>query len=264
MYKSSDHTFALVAYGESPYLEECTQSLLSQNVNTNIIIATSTPNSHISSIAERYNIPLFVNEGQPGIGHDWNCAVGYCETDLVTIAHQDDIYLPEYSSSVLQAMNRSSHPLISFTDYGELRNSRQVDDSRLLRIKRMLLSPLKNVRCAGSILVRRRVLSIGSSICCPSVTYCRPNLPDPLFLENMRCNLDWEAWERFSRWRGDYIYIPKILMRHRIHEGSETTALIKDDTRSAEDLAMFDKFWPHSISRFIACVYSKSMDSNQL
>lgn len=264
MFKSSDHTFALVAFGESPYLEECVLSLLSQEVKTNILIATSTPNHHITRIATRYQIPLLVNEGEPGIGHDWNCAVAHCETDLVTIAHQDDLYLPSFAGEVLGSMNRSDLPLIAFTDYGEIRNSQSVDESRLMNVKRMLLSPLRSGRFYRSVFVRRRVLSVGSPICCPSVTYCRPNLPNPLFLEDMRCNLDWEAWERFSRLPGDYIYIPKLLMRHRIHEGSETTALIKDETRGKEDLAMLQKFWPRPIARAVAYAYSTSMDSNQL
>lgn len=264
MYGPSDHTFAVVAYGESPYLEECIQSLLSQDVQSRIIIATSTPNSYILHIAEKYEIPLFINEGRPGIGHDWNCAVGYCDTDLVTIAHQDDVYLPAYTRAVLSAMNNSELPLIAFTDYGELRDSKPVDASRLLRIKRILLSSLKNKRHAASIFVRRRILSFGSPICCPSVTYCRTNLPDPLFFEDMRCNLDWETWERFSRLPGEFIYLPELLMRHRIHEGSETTASIKNDTRSREDLTMFEMFWPKAIAKLVARVYSTSMDSNQL
>lgn len=264
MYRPSDHTFAVCAYGESPFLKDCIESLLAQRVLTNIIIATSTPNSHIEGIASTYNMPLFVNEGDPGISHDWNCAVGYCETDLVTIAHQDDVYLPEYAQEVLGALNRFKRPLIAFTDYGEIRNSEAVDDSRLLSVKRTLLSPLKNERRSASVFVRRRVLSAGSPICCPSVTYCRPNLPAPLFLDDMRCDLDWEAWERFSRLDGDFIYIPNVLMRHRIHEGSETTALIKDDTRASEDLAMFRKFWPKPVARFMAKMYSTSMDSNKL
>lgn len=79
----------------------------------------------------------------------------------------------------------------------------------------------------------------------------------------MKCDLDWQAWERFSRLEGSYIYAPQVLMRHRIHEGSETTALIKDDTRTKEDLVMLRKFWPAPIARFINGFYSKSQASNQ-
>ena len=39
------HTFAICAYKESKYLEECIRSLKKQTVETNIILVTSTPNS---------------------------------------------------------------------------------------------------------------------------------------------------------------------------------------------------------------------------
>ena len=65
------HTFAVCAYKESPYLEKCIESLLSQTVKSNIMIATSTPNNYISSIAEKYELPLIVNPGEGGITQDW-------------------------------------------------------------------------------------------------------------------------------------------------------------------------------------------------
>ncbi|OUO63500.1 glycosyltransferase [Collinsella sp. An268] len=263
MFTKDDHTFAVCAYGESPYLEQCLYSLREQELHTNVIISTSTPNDAIRRLAKRYKAPLFINEGEPGIGHDWNCAISHCQTPLVTIAHQDDIYLPAYAKIMLSMMNEEEKPLIWFSDYGELRGDVPCDDSRLLAIKRLLLNPLKRVSSRQSVFVRRRALSLGSSICCPAVTYCRPNLPDPVFLENMKCDLDWQAWERFSRLEGSYIYAPQVLMRHRIHEGSETTALIKDDTRTKEDLVMLRKFWPAPIARFINGFYSKSQASNQ-
>ena len=50
------HSFAVCAYGESPYLEACLRSLKAQTVKegTEILICTSTPNSHISRLAEKY------------------------------------------------------------------------------------------------------------------------------------------------------------------------------------------------------------------
>lgn len=264
MYSPTDHSFAVCAYGKSPYLDLCLKSLSAQTVHTNLFVSTSTPNAHIEEVAQKYGVPLFVNEGAPSISHDWNCAVSHCSTPLVTIAHQDDVYLPQFAERTIEALNNADHPLISFTDYGELRGDRNVDVSRLLSVKRMLLSPLR-LRCLkSSRLVRRRTLSVGSPICCPSVTYCLDNLPDPLFLDNMRCDLDWEAWERFSKLQGDFLYIPQLLMRHRIHGDSETTALIVDETRSREDLVMLQKFWPRWIARAINRVYRTSQDSNSV
>ncbi len=263
-YLPADHTFVVCAYGESPFLEACVASLLNQTVKTRVIIASSTPNAHVQSVAERYEISLYVNEGDPSISHDWNCAVAHCHTSLVTIAHQDDVYLPEFAESVIEAFNQSGHPLIAFTNYGELRNEKSMDESRLLAIKRILLRPLLCRVFKGSIFVRRRILSLGSSICCPSVTYVVPNLPSPLFLDDMKCDLDWEAWERFSRLKGEFLYVPHILMRHRIHEESETTALIEDDTRSKEDLEMLKKFWPGAFARLVHKAYITSQTSNRI
>ena len=264
MFTRDDHTFAVCAYGSSPYLEECLKSLQAQSVPTRVLISTSTPNEHIEHLAQEYGFPLYINEGAPGIAHDWNYAIGHCDTPLVTIAHQDDVYLPAYAETMLSMVNEEKRPLIFFTDYGELRGTAECDESRLLNVKRSLLGPLKNQANFGKRSAKRRVLSLGSAICCPSVTLCRSNLPDPVFLDNMKCDLDWEAWERFSKLEGSFVYAPEILMRHRIHEGSETTALIRDDTRTREDLVMLKKFWPAPIAHLINRVYSGSQKSNEL
>ena len=263
-FSAKDHSFVLCAYGESPYLEECLLSLLNQNVKTSYSIATTTPNAHIQSIAAKYDVPLFINEGQPGIAHDWNCAVSHCSTPLVTIAHQDDVYEPNYVEKMLEAMNCAPGPLIFFSNYGELRCGEKVDSSKLLGVKRMLLSEIQKKGSVSKRSQKRRLIAVGSAICCPSVTYNVPALPSPLFLEGMKSNLDWEAWERFSLLDGSFVYSDQILMRHRIHEGSETSHLIRDNTRTAEDLAMLQKFWSKPMAALINKAYGSGQKSNDL
>ena len=63
------HTFVICAYKESRYLEECIISLKKQTVKSEILMVTSTPNAFISGMAEKYNIPLIVNEGEIGRAH---------------------------------------------------------------------------------------------------------------------------------------------------------------------------------------------------
>ena len=264
MFSSSDHTFVLCAYGESEFLKDCLESLLKQETKTSVLIATTTPNKHIESVATSYGVPLFVNEGVPSISHDWNCAIGHCSTPLVTIAHQDDIYLSNYVTVMLDCVNNSKNPLIFFSNYGEVRNGKPCDENKLLGIKRIIL---KQIQKKGSVSARpqkRRTVAFGSAICCPSVTYNLPHLPKPLFLDGMKSNLDWEAWERFSNLDGSFVYSDQILMRHRIHEDSETTNLIRDNTRSAEDLQMLQKFWPKPIAALINKAYGSSQKSNSL
>ena len=50
-YQNTDHTFAVCAYKESPYLESCIKSLISQTVKSNIIVCTSTPCEFIENMA---------------------------------------------------------------------------------------------------------------------------------------------------------------------------------------------------------------------
>ena len=246
------HTFAVCAYGESPYLEECVQSLLAQKVRTRILIATSTPNSYIYGIGEKYGIPVHINHGEKGLAGDWNFAYSCATTPLVTLAHQDDRYYVNYTEDVLAAAKKCRHPLIIFTDYNELRNGKTVTTNRLLKVKRLLLTP------------RRRILSLGSAICCPAVTLVKENLDSFSFKNNMKSNIDWQAWEEISRRKGEFAYTAKAGMEHRIHQESTTSELIEENGRRAEDLYMFRKFWPEWIAKMIEKVYQKSEESNEV
>lgn len=262
MYVSSDHTFAVCAYKESPYLFQCLESLANQVSKSRIIVATATPNAHIENVCSRFGVELYVNDKEPGIASDWNFAMSRAESALVTIAHQDDVYGPEYSSRMLKMVNSADVPLLYFTNYGEVRGEGRVEENELLRVKRAMLKPLEGSLFRSSRFVRRRILSMGSAICCPSVTMVVSNIPMPLFREGLKSNLDWEAWERVSRLQGSFLYDPLVLMYHRIHEGSETTALIKDNTRTEEDLFMFEKFWPRPVARMLGKAYFSSQRSN--
>lgn len=259
-----EHTFAICAYKESPYLEKCIKSLRRQTIKSEIIMTTSTPNEYISEIAEKYNIPLFVRDGMSDIAADWNYAYSMTKTPYLTIAHQDDIYLSDYTEHVIDEFHRSKKPLIFFSDYAELRGKKVVKRNKLLEVKRIMLIPLRLRGLFGSRFVRRRILSFGSPICCPSVAYAKANLPDSIFRSGFRSNEDWEAWEKLSRFTGDFIYDKNILMYHRIHEDSETTAIINDNKRSEEDMKMYSKFWPEPVAKLLVKAYADGQKSNKL
>ena len=135
MFRNSDHTFVICAYKESRYLGECIDSLMKQTVKTNIIMATSTPNEYIQHYADMYSLKLFINHGETGIAGDWNFALSCADTALVTIAHQDDIYEPEYAEIMLKCMNRARKPILFSSNYGEIRNGEKVFSNKLLNIK---------------------------------------------------------------------------------------------------------------------------------
>lgn len=260
----NNHTFAVCAYKESPFLEECIKSLLSQTVKTNIIIATSTPNEYINKIAEKYNIRVYVNDGEKGITQDWNFAYSKAAAKYITIAHQDDKYSKRYVEYLLKEMDKARKPLIFFTDYYEIRNGEVVKNNKLLKIKRIMLLPLRIRALHSSRFIRRRVLSLGCPICCPSVTFARDNVPEVVFANGYRADEDWQAWEMLSRLKGQFVYCNKPLTYHRIHEESETTKILGDNARYYEDIEMFEKFWPKRIAKLIAKAYGTSEKSNDI
>lgn len=264
MFTAKNHTFAVCAYKESEFLEECVLSLLSQTVKINIIMTTSTPNKYVQGIAKKYDLPLYINNGEKGIGGDWNFAYSKAETPLVTIAHQDDIYEPKYTEKMLNYINIAKDPIIYFSGYAELRNGEKVYDNYLLKVKKNMLSPLKIKLFWGSNFVRRRILSFGCPICCPAVTFVKEKVGKSPFTNDFCSDIDWQQWELQSRKKGSFVYNPEPLMCHRIHEESATTEIIGDNIRKKEDFEMFSKFWPKFIAKKLTKIYSKSELSNQI
>ena len=264
-YRPQDHTFAICAYKESPYFRECIESLKKQSVATNIIMTTGTDNKHIRNLAEEYQIPLYVNSGPGGIAGDWNFAYHCAKTQLVTLAHQDDRYQPGYAADMLRRINASKHPLIYFADYYELRGGEVVEKSSMLKVKRLLLVPLKVKKFQGISFFKRCVLALGNPVACWSVAYVKKNLPETVFVSQFRSNLDWEEWEKLSREKGEFVYSTNIGTCHRVHEDSETSNTIREgNIRAQEDYAMFLKFWPSWVAKLIMRFYIKGEKLNEV
>lgn len=249
----TNHTFAICAYKESNFLPGCIESLLNQTVKSNIVIATSTPNDFIKYHAAKYNIPLFINPNHESIGTDWNFAVKMADTDYVTVAHQDDVYYPQYVEKLQKALLSHSIPLITFTDYRELLNNKPAKLSKLMKSKKLALSPL--LLFPDSKAIRKAILAFGTPICCPSVTLNKKLLGADCFDTYLKCNLDWFSWQQIAKKEGSFIYIPMDLVLHRIHPESETNHLLCSNVREKEDLLMLKKFWPTPIAKIIFYLY---------
>ncbi|MBQ8681482.1 MAG: glycosyltransferase [Bacilli bacterium] len=255
------HTFVVLAYKESKYLEDCIKSVLNQSYNSKVVIATTTDNKFIRNLAKKYELDVIVGK-HTNIGGDFDFAVQCGETPLVTVAHQDDIYDYDYAKRVADNYLKYSDASIIFTDYYEIRDGKQVVSNLNLKIKRILLFPLR-VKCLSRFkFFKRFVLRFGNSICCPAVTFVKPNCPKDIFLSDYKCNVDWFAWEKLSKLKGRFIYINDRLMGHRISKESTTTDIINNGIRTKEDYDIYCKFWPSMIAKLLTKVYKNSEKSN--
>lgn len=256
-----DHTFVVLAYKESKYLEDCIKSVLNQSIKSNVVIATTTDNKFIRNMAKKYNIDVIVGK-HTNIGGDFDFAKNCIDSKLVTIAHQDDIYEYDYAKTVVDEYKKNQNALIIFTDYYEIRNNNKVYTNTNLKIKRILLFPLKFQRFGKYKFTKRLVLRFGNSICCPAVTFVKDNCPTEVFTSSYKCNVDWFAWEKLSKLNGYFIFNKNKLMGHRISETSTTTDIINNGIRTKEDLDIFKKFWPSFIAKLLNKFYIKSEKSN--
>ena len=261
-YTAEDHSFIVCAYKENPYLEECVKSVLNQKIKTEIVIVTSTPNAHISAVAEKYGLPLMINTGETGIAGDWNFALSCSSRKLKTLAHQDDIYLPDYTAEMLKYLNRTRDPIIFTCDYEEIRGEKTVSFDALIGVKRAMRFPMWLF--PNRTFAKRTAIAFGNAIVCPSVTYVSEYIDASPFKSEMRSNLDWEKWEEFSRKPGAFACSRKALMRHRISEESETTRLIRENVRTEEDYRMLRVFWPEFIAKRFSKIYASGEGKNEL
>lgn len=257
------HSFVVPAYGRSPHLRACLDSLRAQSLPSRLHLATSTPYEGLAELAREYGASLTVHAPNAGIGRDWNQALAQADTPWVTVAHQDDLYLPEFTRRTLDAATAHPDAALLFTGYAELLGDSEAvrDATAMLRIKRALLELAFLGR--GAIArpgAKLRALRFGCPIPCPSVTLAR-GASVPRFREDLRVNLDWDAWVRRAREPGAFVYIREQLMLHRIHPGSETSAGVRDGVRAAEDQMMFDSLWPRPIARLLARAYRLSYES---
>lgn len=255
----NEHTFVICAYKESPYLEDCIASLCNQTVQSRVILYTSTPNDFIQQLCNEYEIEVYTKPGG-GIGKDWNNALSFVNTKYATIAHQDDFYLETYAEEVINCFLNHSESLIVYSDYSEWKNGMVIPHNRNLKIKNIMLKAMNIF--PRSVFWRNRVLSLGNPICCPAVSYNLAKLDGFTFDEAMKVSLDWKAWYEISQKKGDFRFVDRQLMYHRIHELSETTNSISNNSRTNEDLVMYQLYWPKLVANFLMKFYVKSQETN--
>ena len=256
------HTFVVPAYGQSPHLRACLDSLSRQTLPSSIVIATSTPHDGLASIAGEFDARLAVHAPNAGIGRDWNFALAQASTSWVTLAHQDDIYLPEFTEQTLALGNAHPAATLVLTGYRERAGEAVRTNTTMLLVKRLLLElGFLGRNAISSRGAKLRLLRFGCPIPCPAVTLNMALLGNLRFREDLKVNLDWEAWTRLARLEGTFAYAREPLMLHRIHATSETSAAIRQGVRAAEDRLMFDALWPRPIARLLARAYTLSYET---
>jgi hypothetical protein len=261
-----NQTFVIPVYLAASSLGALIESLLAQDGRqSEILITTSTPSAELDAVAKHHSLPLRINPQRIDMASDWNFALAAATTELVTIAHQDDLFGRFYVSRLSRALRAHHGAVLAFCDYSEHSPRGMRPTNINLRIKRALCRRAFGRReCIGSARDKERLLSLGNPICCPSVMFDRLALPDFCFPSGFRTNLDWMAWVQLARRPGGFVYLQEALVSKGVHAESATTATIENRERQREDRALFDTFWPRPVAAALAAAYRFSYLANRV
>jgi glycosyltransferase involved in cell wall biosynthesis len=97
-------TIAIPVYNRYFYFEEAINSVLAQNVEANIIVVdnNSDHNKFEKFINELKNpsVKYFKNKSNVGMVENWNMCIENCETEWLSILHDDDWISPDYVQEI--------------------------------------------------------------------------------------------------------------------------------------------------------------------
>lgn len=255
------HTFAICAYKDSPYLESCIRSLKKQTVPSDVILCTSTPSSYIRELAAAYGIPVYVRDGESDIQADWNFAYQMADSKLVTIAHQDDMYHKRYAETVRECWGDYPDTTVMTTDAVIVKHGQLQKPDKVELVKKILRLPLRIPAMNHLTWVKRSALRFGNPIMCPSCTYNKEVLGEPLFQSDYKFALDWDTMAQLAKRPGRWICMEQPLLYYRIHEEATTKGCIKDHRREREEAEMYRKFWPEWMVQLLMKGYRNAYDS---
>ncbi len=253
------HTFAICAYGESPYLADCIRSLKRQKVKSEIILCAARETGFLRDMAKRFGIRLFIRGGLPDIRQDWLFAWKCAKGRFVTLAHQDDIYRKNYTEELIRAFGRYPDMTVFVSDYMTIRmdGKKAVDDSLngVWLVKKLLRLPLR-LRClADQTAIKRSGVLFGNALCCPACTYRKEWIGDEMFLSDYRFALDWENLYRLAGKKGRFIVCEKPLLAYRVHADAATMRSILSKERAREEEAMFRRMLPEPLAALLMKFY---------
>lgn len=240
------HTFVILAYQESDDLEDCIKSIINQSVPSNIVIATSTPSTFITDLASDYSLGVMVNKEKSNKGADYNFALSTFNTDLLTIAHQDDLYDRNYAREVIKCYEKNKDASIIFSNYYEIHKDVKVKHSKMLFLKKMMIWPLRFHIFQDKKRYKLRSLKYGQCFSTSAVTFIKKNVKKNFFPKDLKYYNDWQAFINLALLdKKKMVYLPKRLVGYRV----EKKEFNKQKQKEREKI--LKKLWPDKVIDFL-------------
>ena len=250
------HEFVVLAYGDSPYLPDCLASVCRQS-GSRVTVTTPVLSPYISDMARSHCVPVQVSQGRRGIAADWNFALDCATADLVTLAHQDDLYYPDFAQQTRALFGVAPNASLCFTDYEEIDDrGNPLARGRVLRVKHILRALAVGGReVVQSRAGKRGLLAFGSVVPCPSVTLNRKVIQGFPFLRRLSDQSGLGRMVATAPSEPPVRLQPAGADGTPAASGAETSRSKQDGRRREEDRRMFHRIWPAPIAGVLASLY---------
>lgn len=229
-------TFAIPCRNAGPHLRPLLESLLAQTRQDFELLlvddASDDASVEVARAVAGERIRIERNAQPLGIGANWNRAASLVRTPLFCLAHQDDVYRPEYLATLGAALEREPGALLAHCRAFTLDAQGAASVSATERYKDRFW---KRGAPADAATLYRSLLA-GNWIIAPSVLF-RTERFRALggFDVRLRFVLDWELWLRALRAGARFVGVAERLVGYRRHAESATTAEERSFNRYREE-----------------------------
>jgi glycosyltransferase involved in cell wall biosynthesis len=214
-------------YNQGHYLDEAVQSLLAQTYpNIEIIVLDDGSTDATPDVLKKYTGRLYW-ESQPNMGQSFTLNKGWqmAKGELLSYLSGDDVLMPQAMAMSVEYLGHNPGAVLTYGDFNLIDpNSRAI---------RMVTTPDFDFR--------RMITDV---ICLPG--------PGPLFRRSAfekaglwnaqyRQMPDYDYWLRLGL-QGDFVRIPQVLAKFRVHEESQTFAQTSED-RAEEPVRIIQGFF---------------------
>lgn len=230
-------TFAIPCRNAGEHLRPLLQSLLRQTEpDFRLLLVDDASQDGSAALAREIagdRIAVHRNEPALGIGGNWNRCLELVSTPFVCLAHQDDVYAPDYLARMLAALRARPDAGIAHCRASAMDVHGVPFLSPAERFKDHFWKHAPGADRAAHYARLYR----GNFVCCPSVLYRTEAVRAAgEFRTDLRFALDWEFGFRLLRAGWGVVDVDALLLHYRRHEGAASNAANADRSRFEEEL----------------------------
>jgi len=225
-----------------PFLEPLIESLLAQTFSDfRLVLVDDASRDDSVAVARKVagdRIDIHRHDTPRGIAGNWNYGANLAETTYFCLAHQDDIYHPEFLARLVDALERTPLAGMAHCRSAAIDARGAAIDSGAERYKQHFWRRL----AVDDHPAQYRRLWCGNWICCPAVVYRTAAWQQVgEFRSDLSFALDWEYWFRMLRSGHGIVDVDDILLDHRRHLSAVTATATSNCSRFAEELDVLNE-----------------------